>query len=77
MKSILHITKGKKAVIGIGRGTHWYNPSDTISALRQLEMRIEAVILYDNLTDKEKRNIATGLEKRSQFQSMMGETDRS
>ncbi|WP_454958085.1 nitrogenase component 1 [Dialister invisus] len=54
VKSILHITKGKKAVIGIGRGTHWYNPSDTISALRQLEMRIEAVILYDNLTDKEK-----------------------
>ncbi len=64
-KSILHITKVKKAVI-IGRGTYWYNPSDTVSALRQLEMRIEAAILYDNLTIRKKRNIATSW-KRSQF----------
>lgn len=54
IESVLHITKNKKAVIGIGRSTRWYTPVDTILTLRRLQMNIDAVILYDNLSDREK-----------------------
>lgn len=54
VETILHITEGKTAAIGIGRGPVWYDPGDTIRTVERLKMNLQGVILYDNLTDKEK-----------------------
>lgn len=50
---MLPVTEGKKAVIGIGRSARHYDPSDTIRTLRRLHMDIKAIVLYDNLDDKD------------------------
>lgn len=54
VKTIDYITRDKKAVIGIGRGPKWYNPADTIMSINRLGMKLEGIIFYDNLSDKEK-----------------------
>ncbi len=54
VKTILHVTEGKIASIGIGRGPIWYDPGDTIRSVSRLHMKLQCVILYDNLSDKEK-----------------------
>lgn len=52
--SVLHVTKGKKAVLGIGRGPRWYNPAETLETMRRLHLTISAVVLYDKLQPEEK-----------------------
>ena len=54
VKTIEHITKNKKAVIGIGRGSKWYDPADTIHSIKRLGMNLEGIIFYKNLSDEEK-----------------------
>lgn len=53
VKQISHVTKGKQAVIGIGRGPRWYDPRDTVEMVLRMEMELSAVVVYDNLTDDE------------------------
>lgn len=54
VQTILHVTEGKSASIGIGRGPVWYDPGDTIRSVERLHMTLRGVILYDNLSEKEK-----------------------
>lgn len=54
VKTIYHITENKKAVIGIGRDSKWYSPIDTIRSIDRLGMKLEGIIFYDNLPDKER-----------------------
>ena len=54
VKDFIPVTKGKKAVIGVGRGPRWYNPAETLSSVSRLEMEISGVVLFNNLTDQEK-----------------------
>ena len=51
---LLHTTKGKKAVLGIGRGPRWYNPSETLETIYRLQLHLSAVVLYDKLQPEEK-----------------------
>lgn len=53
--AVSHVTKGKKAILGIGRDGAWYNPTDTIHTIKRLHMDLTAVILYDNLTGEQKK----------------------
>ncbi len=53
-EEFLPVTKGKKAVIGIGRGPRWYNPRETLASLSRLAMDVTGVVLFPNLTDDEK-----------------------
>lgn len=53
--AVSHVTAGKQAVIGIGRDLAWYDPTDTIHTVKRLRMKLSAVILYDNLTDEQKK----------------------
>lgn len=54
VSSVRHVTAGKRAVIGIGRDSAWYDPTDTIRTVLRLGLSLSAVILYDNLPEKEK-----------------------
>lgn len=53
VKQISHVTKGKRAVIGIGRSPRWYDPKDTVEMVLRMQMELPAVVVYDNLTDDE------------------------
>lgn len=63
VKRISHITKGKKAVIGIGRSPRWYDPRDTLETVLRMQMEPTAVILYDNLTDEERQWMQEQIDK--------------
>lgn len=54
VSSFAHVTRGKKAVIAIGRESYWYDPTDTIHTLTRLGMDISAVALFENLPEKER-----------------------
>lgn len=56
--AVKHVTDGKKAVIGIGRESSWYDPTDTIRTINRLHMELIGVILYDNLPPKEREFMA-------------------
>ena len=53
----LPVTKGKKAIIGVGRGPRWYNPAETLASISRLAMDISGVVLFKNLTDEEKKTL--------------------
>ena len=55
--SVLPVTEGKTAVIGIGRGPGYYDPADTIHSVERLHMRVSAVVLYDNLTGDDRQTM--------------------
>ncbi len=55
--TFLLVTKGKKAVIAIGRGPRWYNPEETLTSLARLQMDIAGVVFFDNLTADEKETL--------------------
>lgn len=54
VEAVSHVTEGKKAVIGIGREASWYDPTDTIRTISRLHMEISGIILYDNLSPKDR-----------------------
>ena len=53
--SVISVTKGKKAVFGIGRGARWYRPGETLETLRRLQLDITAIVLYDKLLPEDKK----------------------
>lgn len=55
VSSVSSVTAGKEAVICIGRESNWYDPTDTIHTLQRLRISISAVVLYDNLPEKDKQ----------------------
>lgn len=56
--SVLPVTEGKSAVLGIGRSLLRYDPADTVQSIRRLRMKLSAVVLYDNLTGDDRSAMA-------------------
>ena len=55
--SFLPVTKGKKAVIGIGRGPRWYHPQETIARIERLHLVCSGIVFFDNLTEDDKKTL--------------------
>ena len=63
VKSVLPVTRNKKAVLGIGRGPRWYNPAETLNTMRRMQMEITAVILFDKLIAEETDAVTATVEE--------------
>ena len=57
VRTVLPVTEGKTAVIGIGRGPQHYDPADTLHSVERLHMNVSAVVLYDNLAGGDRQKM--------------------
>ena len=53
--SFLPVTEGKMAVIGIGRGSRWYHPKETLARIARLRLACAGIVFFDNLTEDDKK----------------------
>lgn len=75
--SYLPVTKGKKAVIAIGRGPRWYRPVETLTSLSRLSMDIRGVVFFGNLTEAEKETFRRQIADFGDLPCLEGEEGQS
>ncbi len=56
-EKVKQVTRGKRCIVCIGRMLMYFHPSGVLETLRRLEMQVEAVVLFDNYNEKERKRM--------------------
>lgn len=67
------VTRGKKTVIGVGRGPKWFHPEEMISMVQRMQMDLTHVVFYGNLSADDAAILEKEIQKAAPVDCLRGE----
>lgn len=64
---VKRVTKGKRCVVCIGRMLMYFHPGGVLETLQRLGLEVEAIILFDNYSAKEKKLMTEAIQAQCQL----------